>query len=59
MDQGPATTDESFHELADQVEVVWTNPATSSRLKKRIVRTLIEEILVGVDTTRGELILMT
>jgi hypothetical protein len=57
IDQGPATTDESFHELADQVEVVWTNSATSSRLKKRIVRTLIEEILVGVDTTRGELIL--
>jgi DNA invertase Pin-like site-specific DNA recombinase len=57
IDQGPVVTGEDFHQLASQLESIWTDPATSARLKKRIVRTLIEEVLVDVDSSAGELIL--
>jgi hypothetical protein len=40
-----------------QLEAIWTDPDTSAQLKKRIVRTLIEEVLVDVDGPRGELLL--
>ena len=57
LDQGPAASLEDFHQLAHQLEAIWTDPATRARLKKRIVRTLIEEVLVDVDSSAGELIL--
>ena len=56
-DQTPAATGEDLHQLTSQLEAIWTDPATSARLKKRIVRTLIEEVLVDVDSSQGELIL--
>jgi DNA invertase Pin-like site-specific DNA recombinase len=57
IDQDPTLTKEDFHLLAQQVEAIWTDPATSARLKKRIVRALIEEVLVDVNSSQGELIL--
>lgn len=57
MDQGPTPATEALHELAHQVEDLWADPATSTRLKKRIIRTLLEEVLVDVDSSHGELIL--
>jgi DNA invertase Pin-like site-specific DNA recombinase len=57
IDQDPVVTGEDFHQLASQLESIWTDPATSAQLKKRIVRTLIEEVLVDVDSSVGELIL--
>ena len=54
-DQGPAASKEDFQQLAHELEAVWSDPATSARLKKRIVRTLIEEVLVDVDGSAGEL----
>jgi DNA invertase Pin-like site-specific DNA recombinase len=57
IDQTPAGTGEDLYQLATQLEAVWTDPATSARLKKRIVRTLIEEVLVDVDSLQGELLL--
>jgi DNA invertase Pin-like site-specific DNA recombinase len=57
LDQGPAASLEDFHQLAHKLEAIWTDPATRARLKKRIVRTLIEEVLVDVDSSAGELIL--
>ncbi|MFZ0864991.1 MAG: hypothetical protein WCA27_19285 [Candidatus Sulfotelmatobacter sp.] len=54
---GPAASLEDFYQLYQQVETIWTDPDTSVRLKKRIVRTLIEEVLVDVDSSAGELIL--
>ena len=57
VDPGPAASLEDFHQLSQQLEAIWTDPATSMRLKKRIVRTLIEEVLVDVDGSAGELIL--
>jgi DNA invertase Pin-like site-specific DNA recombinase len=56
-DQVPTAVGEDLHQLANQLEAIWTDPATSVRLKKRIVRTLIEEVLVDVDSSQGELTL--
>jgi DNA invertase Pin-like site-specific DNA recombinase len=56
-DQAPAGTGEDLNQLATQLEAIWTDPLTSARLKKRIVRTLIEEVLVDVDSSQGELLL--
>jgi hypothetical protein len=38
------------------LEAVWRHPETDARLKKRIVRTLIEEVMVEVDPQEGEII---
>jgi DNA invertase Pin-like site-specific DNA recombinase len=57
IDPGPAPSLEDFHQLSQQLETIWTDPDTSVRLKKRIVRTLIEEVLVDVDDPAGELVL--
>jgi hypothetical protein len=48
---------EDLDQLASQIEAIWADPATSTQLKKRIVRTLIEEVLVDVDGCQGQLIL--
>ena len=40
------------------MEAVWHDSGTDTRLKKRIVRTLIEEVLVDVDGAAGEIILV-
>ena len=58
--QGKATTPtrEEFAELAAKLETVWNCADTDVRLKKRIVRTLINEVVVDVDAEAGELILV-
>jgi DNA invertase Pin-like site-specific DNA recombinase len=54
---GPAASREDLDQLCQQLETIWTDPASSVRLKKRIVRTLIEEVLVDVDSSASELVL--
>ena len=49
---------EQFHELARELRDVWTAPQTDVRLKKRIIRTLIEEIVVDIDNEQRELVLL-
>ena len=56
-DASPAASLEELYQLSQQLETLWTDPATSVRLKKRIVRTLIEEVLVDVDSSASELVL--
>jgi len=51
----PATREE-FETLAGDLEAVWTHPEADARLKKRILRTLIEEVVVDVDAQVGEII---
>ena len=51
----PATREE-FENLASEFEAVWNHPESDARLKKRIVRTLIEEVVVDVDGQGGEII---
>lgn len=41
--------------LASDLPSVWHDPRADARLKKRIVRTLIEEILVDVDDTTARI----
>ena len=59
---GHAATDrpsqEEFEELAKNLEAVWCDRGADVRLKKRIVRTLIEEVVVDVDAAAGEIILI-
>jgi DNA invertase Pin-like site-specific DNA recombinase len=49
---------EEFLELASELETVWDSPSTDVRLKKRIVRTLIHEIVADVNAEAGEVILV-
>jgi DNA invertase Pin-like site-specific DNA recombinase len=50
-------TREEFDELATHLEAVWNDPHSDGRLKKRILRTLIQEVVVDVDAAAGEIIL--
>ncbi len=45
---------EELGDLGVELERVWNAPETDLRLKKRIIRTLIEEILVEIDAERSE-----
>jgi hypothetical protein len=44
--------------LAQHLQTVWDDPATDVRLKKRIIRTLIREVIADVDSAAGEVILV-
>lgn len=58
QDAQPAPTLEEFSELAERLEQLWQNPDTDARLKKRIVRSLIHEVVVDVDSAAGEIVLV-
>jgi DNA invertase Pin-like site-specific DNA recombinase len=45
---------QEFLELASELQTVWENPSSDIRLKKRIVQTLIHEIVADVDAAGGE-----
>jgi DNA invertase Pin-like site-specific DNA recombinase len=47
-----------FEELAKDIRGVWDDPRTDVRLKKRMLRTLIEEIVADVDQNSSEVILL-
>ncbi len=48
---------DEFSRLAKEVEAVWNDPAADIRLKKRIVRTLIEDIIADLDHQASEVVL--
>jgi DNA invertase Pin-like site-specific DNA recombinase len=48
---------EDFVCLAEDLRTVWSDAETSVRLKKRILRTLIHEVIVDTDSTAGEITL--
>ena len=50
-------TREDFENLAGELESVWNSPETDVRVKKRIVRALIHEVIADVDPEQGALIL--
>lgn len=56
------TTPVSFARLADDLQTVWNAPTTNARLKKRIVRTLIHEVIADIDAEAangsGEIVLV-
>jgi hypothetical protein len=51
-------TREEFAGLAAELETVWRGPHADIRLKKRLVRTLIHEVVVDVDADAGEVLLL-
>lgn len=56
------TTSVSFATLAGDLQTVWNAPTTDARLKKRIVRTLIHEVIADIDAEAaggsGEIVLV-
>jgi hypothetical protein len=46
-----------FSTLADNFRSVWSAPTTDARLKKRIVRTLIHEVMANLDDGAAEIVL--
>lgn len=44
--------------LADDLEAVWSAPTTDARLKKRIVRTVIHEVVADIDAEAAEIVLL-
>ena len=48
----------SLSSLATDLKTVWSAPTTDARLKKRIVRTVIEEVVADIDAEAAEIILI-
>jgi hypothetical protein len=44
--------------LATDLKTVWTDPETDARLKKRIVRTVIQEVIADIDQETAEIVLI-
>jgi DNA invertase Pin-like site-specific DNA recombinase len=53
----PATLEE-FQDLAADLEALWNGSSTDVRLKKRIVRALIQEVIADVNAAAGEILLI-
>lgn len=49
---------ERFGDLPGDLEAVWEDSKTDVRLKKRIMRTLIEEVIADLDGGGGEVVLV-
>jgi DNA invertase Pin-like site-specific DNA recombinase len=45
-------------ELATNLQIVWAAPTTDARLKKRIARTVIEEVVADIDDEASEIVLL-
>ncbi len=48
----------SFAVLAEDLQTVWAAPATDARLKKRIVRTVIQEAVADLDDATAEIVVV-
>jgi DNA invertase Pin-like site-specific DNA recombinase len=48
----------ALHALAQDLPALWNDPATDRRLKQRIVRILIHEIIVDIDDASREIVLV-
>ncbi len=54
----PVADPASLAVLAADLKTVWTAPSTDARLKKRIVRTVIHEVLADIDPEAAEIVLI-
>ena len=48
----------SLATLAVDLKTVWTAPSTDARLKKRIIRTVIHEVIADIDPEAAEIVLV-
>jgi DNA invertase Pin-like site-specific DNA recombinase len=53
-----APTPAEFAGLAEHLDQVWNDPRSDASLKKRIVRTLIQEVVADVESSAGEIVLV-
>jgi DNA invertase Pin-like site-specific DNA recombinase/predicted N-acetyltransferase YhbS len=44
--------------LAADIKTIWAAPSTDARLKKRIVRTVIQEVIADIDPEAAEIVLV-
>jgi len=54
----PAALPASLTTLATDLKAVWDAPTTDARLKKRIVRTVIQEVVADIDQDAAEIVLI-
>src|ERR1700687_899887 len=54
----PAADPAPLASLATDLKIVWTAPTTDARLKKRIVRILIHEVVADIDDAASEIVLI-
>ena len=53
-----AATPVSLSGLADDLRSVWRAPTTDARLRKRIVRAVVQEVVADLDEPAGEVVLL-
>jgi hypothetical protein len=53
-----AIAPEALGVLASNLKTVWSAPTTDARLKKRIVRTLIHEVVADIDDEASEIVIV-
>ncbi|GLR92335.1 hypothetical protein GCM10007857_90610 [Bradyrhizobium iriomotense] len=54
----PIADPASLGVLASNLRTVWDTPTTDARLKKRIVRTLVHEVVADIDDAASEIVLI-
>ncbi|HSH63584.1 MAG TPA: recombinase [Methyloceanibacter sp.] len=54
----PAVNPASLGVLASNLRAVWSAPTTDARIKKRIARTLIQEIVANIDEEASDIVLV-
>jgi hypothetical protein len=54
----PAPSKEVLLNLAQDLPAIWNSPSTDMRLKQRLVRIVIEEIIADLDEKSGEIVLV-
>jgi hypothetical protein len=54
----PALAPASLGVMASNLRTVWSAPTTDARVKKRIVRTLIQEVVADIDDAASEIVLI-
>jgi len=54
----PVADPASLATLAADLRTVWTAPSTDARLKKRIVRTVVHEVIADIDEEAAEIVLV-
>jgi DNA invertase Pin-like site-specific DNA recombinase len=57
-EQHTVPTPAEFAGLAEQLDQIWNDPRSDASLKKRIVRTLIQEVVADVESSAGEIVLV-
>ncbi len=58
QEQTTHPTSEEFTDLSANLEAVWNDPQTDMALKKRIVRSLIRDVVVDVEASGAEVVVV-